>query len=278
MQERHLRPLTIGEFGRRSGLSVKALRLYEVSGLLPPARVDPATGYRRYAADQLERAQRISLLRQLDMPLAVVAEVLAGTDEEALIRLDRWWRAQEAAADARRGTLSYVRERFARSESGERPQHPVHRRRVPAAKVATIRADADQQALVETLRRAEWEIRAHLEASGAVTTAEHWLLFHGFVTPDSEAPVEVCVPFTGAVEPAGRIAVRVEAAHTQIYTTVTRDDCYYPRIMYAYDALQEHRATACVAEAGPPREIYLAAWHDIAGTDPFVDVALPILE
>lgn len=273
-----MRPLTIGEFGRRCGLSVKALRLYEVSGLLPPARVDPATGYRRYAADQIERAQRISLLRQLDMPLAVVAEVLAGTDEEALIRLDGWWHAQEAAVHARRGTLSYVRERFARSESGERPHHPVHRRQVPAAKVATIRADVDQQALVETMRRAEWEIRAHLAASGAVTTAEHWLLFYGFVTPDSEAPVEVCVPFTGAVEPAGRIAVRVEPAHTQIYTTMARDDTYYPRIMYAYDALQEHVATACLAEAGPPREIYLARWDDIAGTDPFVHVARPIAE
>ena len=71
--------LTVGEFGRRSGLSVKALRLYDLSGLLPPAEVDPVSGYRRYTAAQLDRARRISLLRQLDMPLAVVAEVLAGT-------------------------------------------------------------------------------------------------------------------------------------------------------------------------------------------------------
>ena len=64
------RGLTIGEFGRRSGLSVKALRLYDLSGLLPPAQVDPASGYRRYAVGQLDRARRISLLRRLDITAA----------------------------------------------------------------------------------------------------------------------------------------------------------------------------------------------------------------
>ena len=61
--------LTISEFGRRTGLSHKALRLYDVSGLLPPAQVDPANGYRLYDEEQLERARRISVMRQLDMPL-----------------------------------------------------------------------------------------------------------------------------------------------------------------------------------------------------------------
>lgn len=33
-------PLTISQFAARSGLSVKALRLYDLSGLLPPRRTD----------------------------------------------------------------------------------------------------------------------------------------------------------------------------------------------------------------------------------------------
>lgn len=86
MTVEELRGLTIGEFGRRAGLSVKALRLYEMSGLLPPAQVDPVSGYRRYAVSQLERARRISLLRRLDMPLAVVAEVLAGSSTRGSCR------------------------------------------------------------------------------------------------------------------------------------------------------------------------------------------------
>ena len=38
--------VSIGEFARRSRLSVKALRLYDELGVLVPARVDETSGYR----------------------------------------------------------------------------------------------------------------------------------------------------------------------------------------------------------------------------------------
>ena len=275
MNVRDTRPLTIGEFGRRSGLSVKALRLYDVSGLLPPADVDPASGYRRYSVDQLERARRISLLRQLDMPLAVVADVLAGTDAEAVVRLDGWWAAQEAALQARRGSVGWLRGQFAHGGNPERA-YEVRLRDVPAAKVATIRYEVDQQRLVDTIGVGEWEIRGHLAAAGAHVTAEHWVIYHGFVTPDSEAPIEVCVPFTGTAEPAGAMAIRLEPAHTEAYATVARDDCFYPRIMQAYDAVADHVAAENLITVGSSREIYVAACDAIAGTDPFVHVAQPV--
>ena len=267
--------LTISEFGRRSGLSIKALRLYDMSGLLPPAEVDPVSGYRRYSPDQLERARRISLLRRLDMPLAIVAEVLSGSEEDAVVRLDRWWVAQEAALEAKRGSLGWLRAQLAHTGEPERT-YQVRHRAAPAVKVATIRSDVDQHSLVDTTRAAEWAIREHLAAAGAGTTAEHWVIFHGAVTPDNEATIEVCVPFTGPVEPADAIAIRLEPAQTQAYATVTRDDCFFPRIMHAYDAVAEHVAAARLQTSGPSREVYLSAWQDISGTDPFVLVAQPI--
>ena len=97
-------------------MSHKALRLYDMSGLLRPAEVDPITGYRIYAAAQLDRARRISLLRQLDMPLATVAHVLSGTDEQAAYRLDVWWAEQETTIRAKRGSLTYLRAKLARGE------------------------------------------------------------------------------------------------------------------------------------------------------------------
>jgi len=36
----------IGRFSKMTRLSVKALRLYDENGLLPPAHVDPSSGYR----------------------------------------------------------------------------------------------------------------------------------------------------------------------------------------------------------------------------------------
>ncbi|WP_348775098.1 MerR family transcriptional regulator [Solwaraspora sp. WMMD791] len=59
-----MRLLTIGAFGRASGLTVKALRIYADLGLLRPAAVDPDSGYRYYAPDQLELARLVARLRR----------------------------------------------------------------------------------------------------------------------------------------------------------------------------------------------------------------------
>lgn len=75
MDERDDGDLTIGELARRSGLSAKALRLYDASDLLPARSVDPFTGYRRYAADQVHRARLIARLRGIGMGLAQVRAV-----------------------------------------------------------------------------------------------------------------------------------------------------------------------------------------------------------
>jgi len=270
--------LTISEFGRRTGLSHKALRLYDVSGLLPPAQVDPANGYRLYDEEQLERARRISVMRQLDMPLTTIAEVLAESDEVALIRLDRWWAAEQATTAARRATLEYLRDRLSRSGSAGLSPRPVLTRDVPERKIASIRTDTDQQSLVGTIVTATDEIRAYLLAAGATLPGGSWVIYHGAVTPEAEATVEVCVPFDGLVDPSGPIAIRVEPAHHEAYCTITMDECAYPRIMLAYDLVDDWvRSAACVV-TGPPREVYLPDCHLIPRDQPAVDIAQPILE
>jgi DNA-binding transcriptional MerR regulator len=267
--------LTISEFARLSGLSHKALRLYDLSGLLPPAEIDPANGYRLYSPDQLDRARRISLLRRLDMPLATVAEVLDLGDDEAARRLERWWAAQEAQQQTRRELVEYLRTQLFRTGQ-EPPRYWVALREAPETKVASIRRDVDQQTLVETMSSCGTEIRAHLAASGAQVDSETWWIYHGLVTPDSEAQVEVCVPFTGPAEPTASIVIRVEPGHTQAYTTVTRGECSYPRIMHAYDAVGRFVRDAELTSFGPPREIYFACWDDIGDGDPFAYVAQPV--
>ncbi|MFE7228433.1 MerR family transcriptional regulator [Nocardioides sp. NPDC057577] len=74
--------LSIGAFSRAASLSIKALRAYHAQGLLTPAAVDPETGFRRYAAGQLADATIIRRLRDLEVPLADVATILAARDPE----------------------------------------------------------------------------------------------------------------------------------------------------------------------------------------------------
>src|SRR3954469_7106362 len=75
--------LPIGRFARLTELTVKALRHYAEIGLLEPARVDEATGYRFYALEQAGRADAIRRLRGLELPLEDVRRVLDG-DESVL--------------------------------------------------------------------------------------------------------------------------------------------------------------------------------------------------
>ena len=72
--------LRIGEFARLSGLSIGALRHYDSIGLLVPASVEESSSYRRYARDQLETARTVAILRDLEVPLEEIRELL-GTDD-----------------------------------------------------------------------------------------------------------------------------------------------------------------------------------------------------
>ena len=74
--------LPIGRFARATGLSIGALRHYDEIGLLSPAAVDPATGYRYYRADQMDTARVIGTLRELEVGLPAIAAMLAGGPAE----------------------------------------------------------------------------------------------------------------------------------------------------------------------------------------------------
>ena len=72
---------SIGRFSRRSGIPVSHLRHYDEVGLLPPAYVDPESGYRYYAAAQSEAAEVIAILRSIDMPVRDIQRLLADPAE-----------------------------------------------------------------------------------------------------------------------------------------------------------------------------------------------------
>jgi DNA-binding transcriptional MerR regulator len=70
--------MTIGEFARRSRLPVSTLRYYHELGVLRPAHVDPATGYRYYEPRQLLVAGLVGDLRRAGVAPAAIAEVTSG--------------------------------------------------------------------------------------------------------------------------------------------------------------------------------------------------------
>jgi protein phosphatase len=89
--------LTIGEFAQATGLTAKALRLYDDLGLLLPAKVDAHNGYRYYTSQQVDSARLVARLRSAGVPLARIAAIVdADTPESASAELLSYWRQVEA--------------------------------------------------------------------------------------------------------------------------------------------------------------------------------------
>ncbi len=76
--------ILIGRFAQLTQLTIKALRLYDERGLLRPAVVDFRSGFRYYSLDQVAIAERIRLLRSLEMPLEEIRAVLEADDLAAM--------------------------------------------------------------------------------------------------------------------------------------------------------------------------------------------------
>jgi len=78
-----------------AGVSSRTLRHYHDIGLLVPASVG-SNGYRYYAQEQLLRLQQILLLRELDLGLEAIAEVLAGHRDQAQVlrQHEQWLRSE----------------------------------------------------------------------------------------------------------------------------------------------------------------------------------------
>lgn len=274
------RLLTIGTFGRRSRLSVKALRLYDRTGLLVPAAVDPRTGYRRYRESQLLRARLIVMMRRAGIPLAQVAEIVSAPGLDGADLLAAYWAETERRFGVQRELVSRLRDSLL---SGTSPVpaggYAVRERDVPARLVLTekrsLRITELKQWLPEALHRLASTAASHGGLDGDV-----FAVFHGEVNEDSDGPVEACAPVACPAELPAGAAVRLEAAHREAYVTISRAQLEFPQILSAFDAVGQWIAEFGRCQLGPPREVYPSD-VDVslaAAGDPVCDIAFPVMD
>lgn len=109
--------LTVGAFSRASGLPVSALRYYDAAGVLRPAHVDPVTGYRWYAPDQVGRAGLVARMRQTGMSVADICRVITTDPVTARRVVDAHRRRLEAELATATAHLADVQELLAATTS-----------------------------------------------------------------------------------------------------------------------------------------------------------------
>ncbi len=133
--------MRIGVFARLGRVSVKALRHYEAVGLLKPAHIDQATGYRHYEAAQLGTLHRLMVLRALGLPLGRIRDLLQDEPSAEAMRrlLDERKATLARRIEAERAQLAAVEARIRQLEHADGPAYDVVVRDLPAAFVAGVR-------------------------------------------------------------------------------------------------------------------------------------------
>lgn len=246
--------VTIGEFSRLTQLTVKTLHHYHDTGVLAPARIDPSSGYRHYATSQVPVAQLIRRLRELQLPLAQVREVVEArdpADRDRVLRahLDQLdhdlARGQRLVADLRQMLELPVAGlkvdyRFVPSFRAYAVSGRVRQDEIEAWCGATFGRLGQLAAVagIAATPGATYDDAFFTEAAGEVV---------GFlpVAPD-QPPLD---GFERRDLPAGFFAV---AAHEGPFTDFDR----------TYGALGSHAAEHCEVVPGPIRELYVVGPSD----------------
>lgn len=123
----------------------------------------------------------------------------------------------------------------------------------------------------EFLRRT----RLSPERCGSTAPGAGWLPRASMGTEDGDGPVEVAVPFRGAVRPAGELCVRRRPAGREASTELTRAEAEFPRVLDAYDAVARWCEAAGLERTGSPAEVYLSG-RDVGPDEPHPEVVWPV--
>ena len=256
--------LRIGPFSRASSLSIKALRFYHETGLLVPAVVDTETGYRSYSSAQLIDAAVIHRLRELDVPLDAIRDVLTARDPVVTQKV----LAEHAAVlEARVDTLRRAVDDLYAAADAPALHTGVFRRHDPARTVLAITGDPPEADLASFMIAAATRLLDALDDSGAVVDGPFGATFPP--VEDETQSVEAFVPVASAplLTPATRAAgVRVtELPATEVAVLMHRGA--YDTLVDAYLELGAWVAAEADPSDLPVREYYVVSAADTSDLD-----------
>jgi DNA-binding transcriptional MerR regulator len=249
--------LSIGDFSRMTFLSVKTLHHYHEVGLLPPAAIDPDTGYRRYDVAQVPMAQVIRRLRELGMPLDVVRGVIEAPDVQARnAAISAHLRRMEGELESTRSTVKALRMLL---DEKSPPTIAIEYRNVGPSDAIAIRDRVAYADMFEWLEGALAELRSSLEEAGARRAGADAALYSSELLEDEFGEIVALIPVGGPVRLSGRVEpLRVPLVEYAVAVHAGPVD----DIDRTYAALGTVVAKRAIGVQGPIREDYLVSANE----------------
>lgn len=243
--------LSIGDFARYAGVSVRMLRHYDAIGLLVPTCVNPSSGYRSYEPALLDRANAIVALRNLGFSLAQIGTLLEGSLGASGLRamLDERRRDLEGQIEADLARLADVERRLRLMEGESTMELEFVEKPLPAVTLSQVTGHvADVDDVGSRIGPMFEELVRRLEAAGEQPThpAIAWYSGDGTGLSMGAGFPRPAVPGTETGE---------LAAVTRAVTTVYRGPMTH--IGEAWQALGSHVQRQGLEFSGPCREVYL---------------------
>lgn len=193
---------SIGEFARHGRVSVRMLRHYDSIGLLRPAYVDPASGYRFYRAGQLADLNRVVALKDLGFTLQQIQQVLEEKVTAAELRGMLRLRRAEISAQIETETARLARVE-ARLLSIEDEAHPpadgVVTRRIPAVRVGELTGTAagfEPAAITPVIQPLYHELWHQIASAGLTAAGPALAYYEDAPAGDGAVVVHAAVPVT----------------------------------------------------------------------------------
>jgi DNA-binding transcriptional MerR regulator len=252
--------LSIGDFSRATHLTVKTLRHYHDVGLLEPADIDPATGYRRYTTAQIPTAQVIRRFRELGMPLEEIRTVMDAPDVGTRNRhiAAHLNRLEEELGRTQRAVAS-LRDLLAPGEDVAVPD--ISLRAAPTVTAAAVTDTVAMQDGAAWMQGALGELYATVAGQGLAQTGPAGGLFTDPVFTAHLGEVTIFVPCDGPVRPLGRVRPTTVPAAELAVIEHTGPPIESDR---AYGALATYVGRHALAVQGPIREYYVVGQRDTA--------------
>ncbi|MBO4701662.1 MAG: MerR family transcriptional regulator [Lachnospiraceae bacterium] len=157
MDNKEEKLLRIGELAKLSGISVKALHVYEKKNIIKPVYVDENTGYRYYSPDQFRLVESLLELQDMGFSLDEISKILSGKcsreevsdmfDDKKILLQERIWKLEAKIKE-----LSVIKDRLNDGQEGKRIKEMSDEERAAfLAKLVVINEEGIRQFLSEVL-------------------------------------------------------------------------------------------------------------------------------